>query len=442
LFTLGLTTKRDGTKIGHKGSGMKFALALVHRLGSHLVVRVGPHDLKSVAVAENIRGHEHRIIRLEGTAAGQPSRIETHITDQAGADTWTEPWFALRELVQNALDEGGGWKVVEDDGHHPDGGTQMLLALTPPLLDAWTDRHKWLHPRQPEIIYDAAGCAGLYYHGFKVYPCEGWRWAYDVTGLIQRDNLSEDRQLRNVNVDDLFKKVVKACPDLPSEFYTSIVNTNEHGNLPADVSSLQHGVYCLIDHSNRNPGGFKMAKLEAVLEQKYGPKVAFTTETDPNSAKHYFARAAGYAVAPVPYYTKSILLYSERLVEAESVLPAVAARLAPVREIATESAERLKLALRITRKLKPPGCKVRISKPKLANDRMEAGAFAVREKNEVLLLEDFVSKASTEQIAEALVEEYVHLSSGEADGSISFEKALVKSIVRLIYPRRVTIDSL
>jgi len=63
---------------------------------------------------------------------------------------------------------------------------------------------------------------------------------------------------------------------------------------------------------------------------------------------------------------------------------------------------------------------------------MHASAFAVREKNEVLLLEDFVR----------LVEEYVHLSSGEADGSISFEKALVKSIVRLIYPRRVAIESL
>ena len=47
LFTLGLTSKRDGTKIGHKGSGLKFALALIHRLGSHLVVRVGPHDLRA-----------------------------------------------------------------------------------------------------------------------------------------------------------------------------------------------------------------------------------------------------------------------------------------------------------------------------------------------------------------------------------------------------------
>ncbi len=53
-----------------------YALALIHRLGSHLRVGVGPHDLKSVAGAENIRGHEHRITRLEGTAAGQASRIE------------------------------------------------------------------------------------------------------------------------------------------------------------------------------------------------------------------------------------------------------------------------------------------------------------------------------------------------------------------------------
>jgi hypothetical protein len=52
-----------GTKIGHKGSGMKFALALIHRLGSQLIVRVGPHDLKSVSVAEAIRGQEHQIIR-------------------------------------------------------------------------------------------------------------------------------------------------------------------------------------------------------------------------------------------------------------------------------------------------------------------------------------------------------------------------------------------
>ena len=41
-------------------------MALIHRLGSHLIIRVGPHDLKSMAVTERIRDHDHRLIRLTG----------------------------------------------------------------------------------------------------------------------------------------------------------------------------------------------------------------------------------------------------------------------------------------------------------------------------------------------------------------------------------------
>ena len=44
-----------------------------------------------------------------------------------------------------------------------------------------------------------------------------------------------------------------------------------------------------------------MLKLEAAIEQKYGQKVAYTTETDPASTKHYFARSAGYAVETPDY---------------------------------------------------------------------------------------------------------------------------------------------
>jgi hypothetical protein len=57
-------------------------------------------------------------------------------------------------------------------------------------------------------------------------------------------------------------------------------------------------------------------------------------------------------------------------------------------------------------------------------------------------MESFVNGASTEELAEALVEEFVHLSSHASDGSISFEKALIKSIVRLVYPRRAIVEAL
>ena len=150
-----------------------------------------------------------------------------------------------------------------------------------------------MHDRHPEIVYKTHASTGLFYHGFKVFPGEGWQWAYDVTGLIDRDKLSEDRQLRNVDMDSLFRKIVKACPDLPGDFYILILAADPNVIWPADVSMLQHAVYNVIDSSNGDPGGFKLAGLEAAIEQKYGPKVAYTTESDTDSPKHYFARAAG-----------------------------------------------------------------------------------------------------------------------------------------------------
>ncbi len=60
--------------------------------------------------------------------------IETHITDRAGADTWTDAWFALRELLQNALDEGGGWDVVEEYVHLASGEVDGSISFEKALV--------------------------------------------------------------------------------------------------------------------------------------------------------------------------------------------------------------------------------------------------------------------------------------------------------------------
>src|SRR5512138_3511463 len=117
IFTLGLTTKRDGAKIGHKGSGLKFTLAMLHRLGSRLELWTPGHYHTSQVNQEIIRGNEHGLIVLKNESLDD---IQTHITQMAGADTWTEPWFALRELVQNALDEGGAVEVTANEPTIPE----------------------------------------------------------------------------------------------------------------------------------------------------------------------------------------------------------------------------------------------------------------------------------------------------------------------------------
>jgi hypothetical protein len=439
LFTLGLTSKRDGSKIGHKRSGMKFTLALLHRLGSHLIVRTSALALRSEVQTETIRGIDHRLIVLAGEAAtAHDQPIATHIAETAGADTWTEPWFALRELVQNAIDEGGSVTILEEEPPpaHTE-GTLMLVPLTAPFEAAWNDRDTWWHPRHQEIIYETPAGCGLYYHGFRVLDAQplGWRWSYDVTGLIERDKLSEDRQLRNVNLDRLFARIAEAA--LPDHFYDALVDEMPK-DIPPDLTLLQHAVYNAINSHNLNPGGFVLEKLITRFKGRHGERVAYSAYEDPNSSEHYFAKAAGYTVVYVDYILRNLLTYSD-VPSAANVMPSLQKRLQPVRDVTLDTKSRLRETLRITRKLRPPGSKVRLVKPSYERDRMDASAWAVPAANEVLLLENFVEEATTERLVNALVEEYVHLSSGCSDGTVPFEKALIQTIVNLITPKRASV---
>ena len=113
IVTLGMTTKANTDKIGHKGSGLKFTLAYLHRLGGCLQARSVDYHLRSELFTARIREVDHQMIRLKSEQGDQI--WEAHITTQAGADTWTEPWFILREMLQNAIDEGGQFGVVDEE---------------------------------------------------------------------------------------------------------------------------------------------------------------------------------------------------------------------------------------------------------------------------------------------------------------------------------------
>jgi hypothetical protein len=354
LFTLGLSTKRDGNRIGHKGSGMKFTLALLHRLGSQLEVQTSALHLHSEIRTQQIRGADQPLIYLVGS---EELSIATHIAETAGADTWTEAWFALRELIQNAIDEGGTVQILEAGCQRATPGhpwTVLTVPLTEPLQAAWNNRETWWHDRHPEVTYSALQGTGLYFHGFRVFEGEGWKWSYDVTDLISRDKLSEDRQLRNVNLDTLFGKIAEK-PIWPL-FYEMILQTPGR-DLPTDVGYLLQAIYRQISSSNPNPGGFQMAHLVERFKARHGDRVAYSNYQDENSPENYFAKAAGYTPIYVDYQLRHLLGYSD-IPSAAHVMPALEKRLEPVRSIGDDVRSRLKEALRITRKLRPeaPRC--------------------------------------------------------------------------------------
>jgi hypothetical protein len=67
IVTLGMTTKANTDKIGHKGSGLKFTLAYLHRLGGCLQARSVDYHLRSELFTARIREVDHQMIRLKSS---------------------------------------------------------------------------------------------------------------------------------------------------------------------------------------------------------------------------------------------------------------------------------------------------------------------------------------------------------------------------------------
>ena len=427
IFTLGLGSKRgDASKIGHKGSGLKFTLALLMRLGSALRVDVDGRTWHSRIDDAEIRGAHHQLIALVDDDNGEVR--ETNIAVTAGADTWVESWFALRELLQNTLDEGGAVHEAADVHAPVAGGTVLSIDLTEPLARAWQERSQWFHARHPEIIY-AGGTPGLFFHGFRVFTEPKWRFCYDVTQFLSRDHLSEDRQTRNVNLHDLFARIVRECV-FPAALYENMLEVQP----AADIEAILQAVHLEIRHDRTDYGGFRLTDLEDAFLRRFGERNAFTY--DKTERDDYYASAAGYATTLVNYRLSRILSYSKRIKASSSLLPELSARLTrvPKSNVPLDARDRLKRALQLTRSLRPEGCEVHVVEPDRF-DAPNAGALALRDERKVYLLRSHAENATVPELVATLVEEFIHVSSGGDDASMTMQRGLVHALAQRLLPK-------
>lgn len=98
LHLVGASTKRgDSSKIGQFGSGNKYAMAYLLRNNYELVIYSGLEEIQITTEVSTFREHDFEVVHINGQ--------KTSITTQMGKD-W-EFWQALREVVCNAMDEGG-----------------------------------------------------------------------------------------------------------------------------------------------------------------------------------------------------------------------------------------------------------------------------------------------------------------------------------------------
>lgn len=99
---LGASTKRgDDSKIGYYGSGLKYAFALMLREQIAFRVFSGLNEVKISKRSTKFIDQKIDVMTVNGE--------KTSITLDAGVD-W-EPWFAIREIYSNTIDENGTMAV-------------------------------------------------------------------------------------------------------------------------------------------------------------------------------------------------------------------------------------------------------------------------------------------------------------------------------------------
>lgn len=191
VTTMGVSAKEGENPIGFFGTGLKYAVASLLRLGHKITIYRGLDRYDFASEPGEVRGKEFEFIRMTGPEDTQRLGFTTHL----GAK-W-EMWQVFRELYSNCLDEGGelSFAAVEPQEDHTtiqvrgDGFAEaarnkdrFFLSSKPLFSGTFVD----IHPNPSHA---------LYYRGVMVAPLERHsRFTYNIKTTC---DLTEDRTLKN-----------------------------------------------------------------------------------------------------------------------------------------------------------------------------------------------------------------------------------------------------
>jgi hypothetical protein len=143
LFLLGASTKEGQDKIGFFGSGNKYAIATLLRMGVPFEIYSGTRRLEITTRTVDFGEQQFEQIVLDG--------VDTSFTTRMGP-AW-ELWFAIREFYCNALDEGGASWGMGDGGCGSVGKTTIYIDATPEVNLFWRNRASYILTNEDKKLY-------------------------------------------------------------------------------------------------------------------------------------------------------------------------------------------------------------------------------------------------------------------------------------------------
>lgn len=213
--TLGVNVKPGSNAIGVFGTGLKYAIATILRLGGSITIYRGKKRYDFTSKKQNVREVPFHFVYMNSKQLGFTTHLGGH---------W-QAWEAYRELYSNAKDEGGVVVSTTNPAYVNDQlkANHTLIVVTCAEIEAvHAERHKYFLETSPMHVLKgvdvhAGETTSLFYKGIKVYDHP--KTAKYTYSLNETEALTEDRTLRYPTlVNNTIAKAIIRATDKPFLF--------------------------------------------------------------------------------------------------------------------------------------------------------------------------------------------------------------------------------
>ncbi len=202
--TFGLHAKPNSTNpIGKFGTGLKYAVATLLRLGCKVRVFIGLVEYEFATVDDNFRGVDVKMCRMRKRKSmfNKWSYEALPFTTEHGK--FWEAWQAFRELESNTRDEDGVTFSLDTMELVPQPGRTTILVEGLQYEEAYRDREKIFLPNalthregDDKVQVFNEPSKHLYWRGVRVFDLE--HPSVYTYNILDEMTLTEDRTLKHV----------------------------------------------------------------------------------------------------------------------------------------------------------------------------------------------------------------------------------------------------
>jgi hypothetical protein len=224
LKIMGVSVKNCDNPIGHFGTGLKYAIAVLLRHGVDLCMFIGKNRYDFFTEARVFGKHEFQVCQMKGPfdVVDLPFALEY-------GSGW-EPWQAYRELRSNCIDEGG--EELTGDPRGDEGCTTFCIGEIDTRAVFLADMELPLLFRGDQVEIYKGRSDFIFYRGIRAKNLhKPSMYTYNV---LRECELTEDRSLHydfeieyaiNQSIAQMADKgIIKSVITADSEFFESTLS--------------------------------------------------------------------------------------------------------------------------------------------------------------------------------------------------------------------------